>query len=63
MALITISGYPCCGKTRRAEQLKSHLETRLQDPTYKGPQLKVTLLSDDVLNIDRSAYDGAVILL
>jgi hypothetical protein len=58
MALITISGYPSSGKTTRALQIKADLEKRLQDPTYSGPQLKVTLLSDDILNIDRSVYDG-----
>jgi protein KTI12 len=58
MALITITGYPSSGKTRRALQIQSHLQTRLQDPNYGGPKLNVTLLSDDVLNIDRSAYNG-----
>ena len=58
MALITISGYPCVGKSRRATQLKDHLEQRLSDPLYTGPSLSVTLLSDDTLNIPRAAYDG-----
>lgn len=57
MALITISGYPSSGKTRRAEQIKNHLETRLQDSAYIGPKLKVAVLSDDSLNIDRGAYN------
>ncbi|KAI0072500.1 chromatin associated protein KTI12 [Panus rudis PR-1116 ss-1] len=57
MALITISGYPSSGKTRRAEQIKTHLEKRLQDPNYTGPKLKVHILSDDELNIDRSVYN------
>lgn len=58
MALITISGYPCAGKSHRATQIKDHLEERLRDPSYTGPSLTVTLLSDDILNIPRSAYDG-----
>lgn len=58
MALITISGYPCSGKSRRAAQIKAHLEATLQQPNYIGPSLKVVLLSDDVLNIGRSAYNG-----
>ena len=58
MALITISGFPCSGKTRRAEQLKNALEARLQSPQYTGPALKVVVLSDDKLNISRDAYKG-----
>lgn len=58
MALITISGYPCSGKSQRATQIKQHLESRLADPSYKGPTLSVVVLSDDNLNIDRSAYNG-----
>lgn len=59
MALITISGYPCSGKSRRAAQLKTHFEKLLEDASYTGPKLKVTVLSDDSLNIDRSAYDSS----
>ena len=60
MALVTFSGYPCSGKTRRATQLKDYLESRLADPSYNGPLLKVIVLSDDTLNISRSSYDGIV---
>ncbi|KAI5987325.1 chromatin associated protein KTI12 [Pisolithus marmoratus] len=59
MALITISGYLCSGKSRRAAQLKRHLESRLADPSYTGPSLSVVLLSDDTLNIDRSSYNDS----
>ena len=59
MALITISGYPCAGKSRRATQIKDHLEKRLSDPSYTGPSLRVTVISDDTLHIARSAYNGA----
>lgn len=58
MALITISGYPSSGKTRRAKQIKAALEHRLQDPSYAGPKLKVVIVSDDTLNISRDAYKG-----
>lgn len=58
MALITLSGYPSSGKTRRAQQIKDFLETRLQNKEYDGPKFKVVILSDDGLNLDRSAYDG-----
>ncbi|KZT66358.1 chromatin associated protein KTI12 [Daedalea quercina L-15889] len=59
MALITVSGFPSSGKSKRAHQIKVHLESRLQDPSYSGPKLKVAIVSDDDLNIDRSVYgDG-----
>lgn len=58
MALITISGFPSSGKSRRALQIKAHLESRIQDPNYLGPKLKVSILSDDELKIDRSVYGG-----
>jgi protein KTI12 len=57
MALVTFSGYPSSGKTHRAIQLKEHLERRL---SYNSQELKVVILSDDSLNIDRSSYDGTV---
>jgi len=57
MALITLSGYPCSGKSRRAAQIKDHLEHKLQEPTYAGQNLKVIILSDDSLHIDRSVYN------
>lgn len=59
MALVTFSGYPCSGKTRRATQLKDHLDSRLADSSYSGPPLKVVVLSDDTLNIDRSSYNDS----
>ena len=62
MAFITITGYPSSGKTRRAEQLRAHLEARLQDPAYEGPKLKVVVVSDDNLNISRTVYSGKMSL-
>ncbi|KAA1471698.1 chromatin associated protein KTI12 [Dentipellis sp. KUC8613] len=59
MALITISGYPSSGKTKRASQIREYLEARLKDPEYTGPALTVRVLSDDILNIDRSAYNDS----
>jgi len=58
MALITVTGYPSSGKSRRAQQLKEYLENRLTDPEYHGPSVKVVVLSDDNLNLARSVYDG-----
>ncbi|KAJ7594829.1 chromatin associated protein KTI12 [Mycena floridula] len=59
MALITISGYPCSGKTRRANELKKELETKLQHPSYLGPTLTVSILSDQTVNVHRSVYDNS----
>ena len=58
MALITISGYPCSGKSTRANQLKDALEKQLGDPSYDGPVKKVVIVSDDMLSLTRQAYDG-----
>lgn len=58
MALITISGYPCSGKTTRAVQIQDWLQSFLKDPTYHGPLMNVFVLSDDHLNLDRAVYDG-----
>ncbi|KAK0463552.1 chromatin associated protein KTI12 [Desarmillaria tabescens] len=59
MALITISGYPCSGKSRRAHQIVTSIQEKLKDPNYTGPQLTVVLISDESLNIPRSAYDDS----
>lgn len=58
MALVTISGYPCSGKTTRALKLKEGFEQRIGDPAYDGPVTRVTLLSDDTLGLSREAYNG-----
>ena len=57
MALITISGYPCSGKTTRAAQIQHLLLQFLKDPAYDGPLMKVEILSDDHLNLSRTVYD------
>ncbi|KAG6816965.1 hypothetical protein H0H87_001279 [Tephrocybe sp. NHM501043] len=59
MALVTISGFPCSGKTKRAEQIRSGLEDHLKNDNYQGPISKITVLSDDVLSLDRSVYDDS----
>lgn len=58
MALVTISGYPASGKTRRAEQLHALLKLKMEEPSYVGPKFKVVILSDDALHIKRDVYDG-----
>ncbi|KAF8070212.1 chromatin associated protein KTI12 [Lyophyllum atratum] len=57
MALVTISGFPSSGKTKRAEQIRTSLEKYLAHENYQGPISKVAVLSDDVLNLNRSSYD------
>ncbi|KAF9000371.1 chromatin associated protein KTI12 [Hymenopellis radicata] len=59
MALITISGYPCSGKTRRAQQISEFIEYKLKEPEYTGPQYKIVVISDHSLNISRSAYNDS----
>ena len=58
MALVTISGFPASGKTRRAEQLQRLLKQKMEDPAYGGPHFKVVVLSDDSLHIKREVYNG-----
>ena len=59
MALVTFSGYPSSGKTRRAIQLKEHLDRCLADQSCNALR-QVVVLSDDSLNVDRSSYNGTV---
>lgn len=58
MACITVSGFPCSGKTTRALELMHYLEERLASPEYEGDPYKVVIVSDQVLNVPRSSYDG-----
>ncbi|KAI0786712.1 chromatin associated protein KTI12 [Abortiporus biennis] len=62
MALITISGYPSSGKTHRALQLKTFLESKLSEPDYisaGGRKFKVVIVSDDSVGIKKQDYDNA----
>jgi tRNA uridine 5-carbamoylmethylation protein Kti12 len=63
MALITFSGLPSSGKTRRANDLHALLTDRLAEPSYNGPLKTVVHLSDDTLHLLRSAYDGQDIVV
>jgi protein KTI12 len=59
MALITISGFPSSGKSRRAAQIHDFLSSTLQSQTSaSSPQLKVKVISDDDVGVDRVSYDG-----
>ena len=57
MALVTIVGFPCCGKSTRAKQIKEYLEKRIADET-EGPKLSVVLVDDDNSHVPRSTYDS-----
>ncbi|EUC60376.1 chromatin associated protein KTI12 [Rhizoctonia solani AG-3 Rhs1AP] len=57
MALITFSGFPSSGKTRRTDQLRAYLEQKLQEDHEETKGWKVSVLSDEGLNIPRSSYD------
>ncbi|WRT63655.1 uncharacterized protein IL334_000578 [Kwoniella shivajii] len=61
MALVTISGFPCSGKTTRAEQLKEYFESRLSAEGYNGPELIVALVDDDISHVPRSSYDTSAL--
>ncbi|BGP26622.1 kti12, chromatin associated [Rhodotorula toruloides] len=61
MAMVTVCGYPCSGKTARAHQLASFLEHRLNDPATPARHRsasKVVLVNDESLGISKAAYDG-----
>jgi protein KTI12 len=58
MALITLSGYPSSGKSKRALQIKEDFEERIKDPSYSGPISKVIIISDDSLGLSRDGYNG-----
>lgn len=57
MALVTITGFPCSGKSTRAQQLKRNFEKRLKEPEYDGPALEVVIVDDESSHVPRSTYD------
>jgi protein KTI12 len=57
MALVTIVGFPCCGKSTRASQIKEYLEKRIREEA-EGPRLGVVLVDDDNSHVPRSTYDS-----
>lgn len=64
MALVTVSGYPCSGKSTRAEELKAWVEEKIAaDKQAAGadgtPKFdNVVLVSDGGVHVTRAAYDG-----
>ena len=60
MALVTIVGFPCSGKSTRAKQIKEYLEKRIAEEA-EGPKLSVILVDDDNSHVPRSTYDSMFI--
>jgi len=54
-----VTGFPCSGKTTRAEQLRNHIQNKIKDEEYSGPLKTVVVINDDALNILRSSYDDS----
>ncbi|WVR03463.1 hypothetical protein IAU60_000454 [Kwoniella sp. DSM 27419] len=59
MALVTIAGYPCSGKSTRATQLQEYFTRRLGEADYEGPELQVVIVSDESSHVPRSTYDSS----
>lgn len=59
MALITIVGFPCAGKSSRTAQLKDFLVGKITTEEYTGPIKNVQVISDHSLGITPSAYNGS----
>lgn len=55
MALVTIVGYPCSGKSRLAAALLEDFERRLP---HGGTLHKAVIVSDDNSHVPRTVYDG-----
>lgn len=61
MAMVTVCGYPCSGKSTRAQQLAAFFERKLADPstpTHLKPR-RVVIVNDEGLSISKHAYDDA----
>ncbi|GAA5915621.1 hypothetical protein JCM6882_002363 [Rhodosporidiobolus microsporus] len=61
MAMITLAGYPCSGKSTRAQELVSYLERRLADPSTppQFARLQPVVVNDESLGLAKSVYDDA----
>ncbi|KAF9167224.1 kti12, chromatin associated [Actinomortierella ambigua] len=64
MPLITLSGLPSSGKSRRAAELKQFLEQKLQQQAQEDPaaakQFRIHVISDESLKLDKhQAYNTA----
>jgi protein KTI12 len=60
MQLITISGFPCSGKTFRSNQLVEYLQSRISES--KDPRIsKITVhhINEESLGVSRNVYNTA----
>lgn len=58
MALVTVSGFPTSGKTRRSQELKAYFEGKIRDAAYSGPITSVVIVDDESVHVKRDSYDG-----
>lgn len=60
MALVTVSGFPCSGKTTRARQLAAYFSKRAAEVAESSGTAKydVVLVDDEGCHVTRAAYDG-----
>lgn len=60
MALVTLSGFPCAGKTTRARELETYLSERLSRPDCPPflAKAKVLVINDESLSLAKTVYDG-----
>ncbi|KAF8536676.1 chromatin associated protein KTI12 [Trichophaea hybrida] len=61
MPLIIISGYPCSGKTTRAQQIASYFHDRIASspPNTRETRLRVHLVNTESLSLPRTVYRDA----
>ncbi|WAR59432.1 hypothetical protein PtB15_11B72 [Puccinia triticina] len=57
MALVVLSGFPCSGKTTRADQIKQMLESKIAQASDPPSAKTVILINDELLGVSRAAYD------
>jgi len=58
MALITVVGFPCSGKSSRTAELSEFLLRKISTEEYTGPIKRVEVISDHSLAISPSVYNG-----
>jgi protein KTI12 len=56
MPLIIMTGFPCSGKTRRSEEIKTFFEERCKKENKK---LRIHVVNDEVLGLSKTAYKGS----
>ncbi|ODV92728.1 hypothetical protein CANCADRAFT_1324 [Tortispora caseinolytica NRRL Y-17796] len=56
MPLIVVTGYPCSGKTRRSEQLRTLLEEAVAKADLPVRKYKVHVVNDEILGYSRDQY-------